>query len=162
MRRPAGAVRSRQPSSVSVCDLLPAALNGGYYYLVGKSTDAKVAASKKLLLCMYKPERVAERAISRPIFAVPATHSAFESAAYQSNDIVKRFKPEIDYIFNNVMSHWYRYGMEAGLNPLAGQIEATTFIGDAMQNAALGKITAEQAVDQIDQQLRFQISLLGG
>ena len=140
----------------------PAALNGGYYYLVGKSTDAKVAASKKLLLCMYKPERVAERAISRPIFAVPATHSAFESAAYQSNDIVKRFKPEIDYIFNNVMSHWYRYGMEAGLNPLAGQIEATTFIGDAMQNAALGKITAEQAVDQIDQQLRFQISLLGG
>src|SRR4029077_5625600 len=114
---------------------VPAALNGGYYYLVGKSTDAKVAASKKLLLCMYKPELVSERAISRPIFAVPATHSAFESAAYQSNDIVKRFKPEIDYIFNNVMSHWYRYGMEAGLNPLAGQIEATTFIGDAMQNA---------------------------
>ena len=45
------------------------------------------------------------------------------------------------------MPTWYRYGMEAGLHPLTGQIEATTFIGDAMQNAALGKITVDAAVD---------------
>jgi ABC-type glycerol-3-phosphate transport system substrate-binding protein len=137
-----------------------AALNGGYYYLIGKSTPEKVAASKKLLTCMYQPKLVAERANTRPIFAIPATKSAFNSEVYQSNPQVKRFKPLIDKIFAEVMPSWYRYGMEAGLHPLAGQIEATTFIGDAIQNAALGKITAAAAVDQMDQQLRFQAEIL--
>src|SRR5499427_4532340 len=137
-----------------------AALNGGYYYLVGKSSPEKVAASKKVLTCLYEPALVAERANSRPIFAIPATKSAFNSDVYQSNAQVKQFKPLIDKIFNEVMPSWYRYGMEAGLHPITGQIEATTFIGDAIQSAALGKITAAAAVDQIDQQLRFQAELL--
>ena len=137
-----------------------ASLNGGYYYLVTKSTPEKEAAAKTLLKCMYMPQRVAERANSRPIFAIPATKSAFASDTYQNNEYVKRFKPELDIIFNKVMAHWYRYGQEAGLNPLTGQIEATTFIGDALQSAALGKITAEQAIDQIDGQLRYQVELL--
>ena len=137
-----------------------AALNGGYYYLIGKSSPDKVAASKLLLACLYKPERVAERANSRPIFAIPATKSAFNSQVYQSNAQVKQFKPQIDKIFSEVMPNWYRYGMEAGLHPLAGQIEATTFIGDAVQNAALGKITAAAAIEQMDQQLRFQAEIL--
>lgn len=137
-----------------------AALNGGYYYLVGKSTPEKIAASKAILRCMYTVDRVVARANTRPIFAIPSTKSAFNSAQYQSNDMVKRFKPELDTIFNGVMQHWYRYGMEAGLNPLAGQIEATTFIGDAIQNAALGKITVEKAVDQMDEQLKFQAAIL--
>lgn len=138
-----------------------ASLNGGYYYLVSKSTPEREDAAKKLLKCMYTPERVAERANSRPIFALPATQSAFDSKAYQDNDYVKRFKPELDTIFNKVMEHWYRYGQEAGLNPLTGQIEATTFIGDAIQAAALGKTTPEEAVNQIDAQLQYQISVLG-
>jgi ABC-type glycerol-3-phosphate transport system substrate-binding protein len=137
-----------------------AALNGGYYYLVGKSTPEKVAASKAILRCMYTVDRVVARANSRPIFAIPSTKSAFNSAQYQSNEMVKRFKPELDIIFNDVMQSWYRYGMEAGLNPLAGQIEATTFIGDAIQNAALGKVTVEKAVDQMDEQLKFQAAML--
>jgi ABC-type glycerol-3-phosphate transport system substrate-binding protein len=149
------------PFPAPTADRKPAAaLNGGYYYLVGKSAPEKVAASKALLRCMYTPEKVATRANSRPIFAIPSTRSAFNSPTYQSNEMVKRFRPELDIIFNDVMQHWYRYGMEAGLNPLAGQIEATTFIGDAIQKAALGKITPEDAVDQIDQQLRFQISMI--
>jgi ABC-type glycerol-3-phosphate transport system substrate-binding protein len=137
-----------------------AALNGGYYYLVGKASPEKVAASKAILRCMYTVDRVVARANSRPIFAIPSTRSAFNSAQYQSNEMVKRFKPELDVIFNNVMQSWYRYGMEAGLNPLAGQIEATTFIGDAIQNAALGKITVQKAIDQIDDQLKFQAAML--
>ncbi len=48
----------------------------------------------------------------------------------------------------------YRYGMEAGLNPLAGQIEATTFFGDALQAAAVGDITTEEAVNRINTELR--------
>jgi ABC-type glycerol-3-phosphate transport system substrate-binding protein len=137
-----------------------ASLGGGYYYLVGKSSAEKVAASKTLLQCMYQPARVAERANSRPIFAIPATKSAYDSDVYQSNATVKQFKPQLDTIFKEVMPTWYRYGMEAGLNPIAGQIEATTFIGDAVQNAALGKITVEAAVAQIDDQLRFQVEML--
>jgi ABC-type glycerol-3-phosphate transport system substrate-binding protein len=137
-----------------------ASLSGGYYYLVGKSTPDKVAASKKLLQCMYKPDLVAERAATRPIFAIPATKSAFNSPVFADNPQVKRFRPEIDTIRNDVMQHWYRYGMEGGLNPLAGQIEATTFIGDAVQNAAMGKITPEAAVAQMDEQLRQQIDML--
>ena len=74
--------------------------------------------------------------------------------------MVKRFKPQLETIFRDVMPTWYRYGMEAGLNPIAGQIEATTFIGDAVQNAALGKIKVDAAVNQIDEQLRFQLELL--
>jgi multiple sugar transport system substrate-binding protein len=137
-----------------------ASLGGGYYYLIGKSTPEKVAASKALLQCLYEPRRVAERANSRPIFAIPATRSAFESDVFQSNETVKRFKPQLEVIFREVMPTWYRYGMEAGLNPLAGQIEATTFIGDAIQNAALGKIKVDAAISQIDEQLRFQVEMV--
>ena len=137
-----------------------ASLGGGYYYLIGKSAPDKVAASKALLQCLYEPRRVAERANSRPIFAIPATKTAFESEVFQSNDTVKRFKPQLEVIFKEVMPTWYRYGMEAGLNPLAGQIEATTFIGDAIQNAALGKIKIDAAINQIDEQLRFQVEML--
>jgi multiple sugar transport system substrate-binding protein len=142
-------------------DKKPAAsLGGGYYYLIGKSAPDKVAASKALLQCLYEPRRVAERANSRPIFAIPATRSAFESEVFQSNETVKRFKPQLEVIFREVMPAWYRYGMEAGLNPLAGQIEATTFIGDAIQNAALGKIKIDAAIIQIDEQLRFQVEMV--
>jgi ABC-type glycerol-3-phosphate transport system substrate-binding protein len=137
-----------------------ASLGGGYYYLVGRSSPEKIAASKALLQCLYEPRRVAERANSRPIFAIPATRSAFSSDVFQANPIVKRFKPQLETIFRDVMPTWYRYGMEAGLNPIAGQIEATTFIGDAVQNAALGKIKVDAAVNQIDEQLRFQLELL--
>lgn len=137
-----------------------ASLGGGYYYLVGKSTPDKVDASKKLLRCFYEPGRVAERANSRPIFAIPATKSAFHSDMFQANDTVKRFKPQLDVIFNEVMPTWYRYGLEAGLSPITGQIEATSFVGDAIQNAALGKLSVEAAVDQIDEQLRFQLEVL--
>jgi len=149
------------PFPAPTADKKPAAsLSGGYYYLIGKSSAEKVAASKTLLTCLYDPTLVAERANSRPIFAIPATKSAFNSEVYQTNAQVKQFKAQIDKIFTEVMPRWYRYGMEAGLHPLAGQIEATTFIGDAVQNAALGKITAAAAIDQIDQQLRFQAEIL--
>jgi ABC-type glycerol-3-phosphate transport system substrate-binding protein len=149
------------PFPAPTADKKPAAsLSGGYYYLIGKSSPEKIAASKTLLTCLYEPKLVAERANSRPIFAIPATKSAFNSEVYQTNAQVKQFKPQIDKIFSEVMPRWYRYGMEAGLHALAGQIEATTFIGDAIQNAALGKITAAAAIDQIDQQLRFQAEIL--
>jgi ABC-type glycerol-3-phosphate transport system substrate-binding protein len=131
-----------------------ASLGGGYYYLIAKSSEEKVAASKALVTCMFTPSRVAERANSRPIFAIPATKSAFDDPVYTSNDMVKRFRPELELIFNDVMGNWYRYGSEAGLNLLTGQIEASTFVGDAIQNVALGKSSAADAVDIMDRRFR--------
>jgi ABC-type glycerol-3-phosphate transport system substrate-binding protein len=138
------------------------AQGSGYYYIIGKAPAAEVDASKRVLKCMYEPRRVAERANSRPIFAVPATRSAYNSKTYQDHELVRRFKPQLDLIFTKVMPRWYRYGMEAGLHPLNAQIEATTFVADAIQNVALNRWTAQQAVDFIDQQLRFQVSLISG
>jgi multiple sugar transport system substrate-binding protein len=136
-------------------DKKPAAsLGGGYYYLVTKASAEKVAASEALVKCMFTPERVAERANSRPIFAIPATKSAFNHPVYTSNPMVKRFRPELETIFHDVMDTWYRYGSEAGLNLVTGQIEATAFVGTAIQNAALGKITAAEAVDSMDAEFR--------
>jgi multiple sugar transport system substrate-binding protein len=131
-----------------------ASLGGGYYYLVTKAAPEKMAASEALVKCMFAPERVAERANSRPIFAIPATKSAFNHPVYTANPMVKRFRPELEVIFNQVMDNWYRYGSEAGLNLVTGQIEATAFVGTAIQNAALGKTSAAEAVDAMDAELR--------
>lgn len=127
-------------------------LGGGYYYMLGNSgDDARVAASKELVACMLDPELAAGRANTRPVFAIPATISAAETDAYQNNPTVQQFADEIAVIRQQQS---YRYGMEAGLNALAGQIEATTFIGDALQAAAVGDITTDEAVAQIDSELR--------
>lgn len=131
-----------------------ASLGGGYYYLMTKASPDKAAASEALVKCMFTPERVAERANSRPIFAIPATKSAFNHPVYTSNEMVKRFRPELETIFNSVMDTWYRYGSEAGLNLVTGQIEATAFVGAAIQNAALGKMTVVEAIDSMDEQFR--------
>lgn len=131
-----------------------ASLGGGYYYLMTKAAPDKAAASEALVKCMFAPERVAERANSRPIFAIPATKSAFNHPVYTSNEMVKRFRPELETIFNSVMDTWYRYGSEAGLNLVTGQIEATAFVGAAIQNAALGKMTVVEAIESMDEQFR--------
>ncbi|MBX3195402.1 MAG: sugar ABC transporter substrate-binding protein [Microbacteriaceae bacterium] len=126
-------------------------LGGGYYYMLGKTGDARQAAASKLVACMLDPELAAGRANTRPVFAIPAMISAAETSTYTTNPTVQQFADEIAMIREQQS---YRYGMEAGLNPLAGQIEATTFIGDALQAAAVGDITTEEAVEQINSELK--------
>ena len=126
-------------------------LGGGYYYMVGKSDQAREAVAKDVVACMMDAERAAERANTRPVFALPATISAAETDTFTSNELVQRFADEIALIRKQQS---FRYGMEAGLNPLAGQIEATTFIGDALQAAAVGDLTTEEAVDRINTELK--------
>ena len=84
-------------------------------------------ASKKLLRFLWTPERLAKRANTRPIFAIPPVKAAFESAVYQGDPLVKRFNPEIRMLFNDVMPYEYRHGLEAGLSPLAGQMKFLHF-----------------------------------
>lgn len=124
---------------------------GGYYYMIGKNGNAQEAAAKKLVTCMMTPELAAERANTRPVFAIPAMTSAAETATYKNNEVVKRFSKEIAMIRSTPQ---YHYGMEAGLNPLGGQIESTTFIGDDLQKAAAGNMSVSDAVSQINTQLK--------
>lgn len=131
-----------------------AVLGGGYFYMVGKSNNQREALAKDLVKCMMDPELTAKRANTRPIFALPATSSAAETDTYKSNELVQQFADEIKTIREESLPSWHRYGMEAGLNPLAGQIEATTFIGDNLQAAAAGNKSVDQAVRDINTELK--------
>ncbi|MBM2614885.1 sugar ABC transporter substrate-binding protein [Actinoplanes sp. LDG1-06] len=129
-------------------------LGGGYFYMIGKSNERREKAAKTLVECMMAPESAAARANTRPVFALPATNSAADTATYKDNATVKEFGTEITTIREQILPQWYRYGMEAGLNQLAGQIEATTFVGDQLQAAAAGSKTAEQAFDAINAEMK--------
>ena len=127
---------------------------GAYFFTVSKSDPAKVEASKKLLRFLWTPDRLAKRANTRPVFAIPPVKAAFESATYQNHPMVKRFAPELRMIVRDVMPYEQRHGLEAGLNPLAGLIESSYVFGDAVQNVILRNWTPERAVDWIDGQLQ--------
>ena len=128
-------------------------IGGGYFYMIGKSTSDREILSKSIVNCMMNRNLTAVRANSRPVFALPATRSAAQSSAYLGNAVVQQFRPVIDSIRKTSLPNWYRYGMEGGLNALEAQIEATTFIGDNLQAAALGKITAKEAVAAINKEM---------
>jgi hypothetical protein len=74
--------------------------------------------------------------------------------------VVKRFAPELRMIFRDVIPYEQRHGLEAGLNPLAGQIESSYVFGDAVQNVILRNWTPERAVDWIDGQLQIMRAYL--
>lgn len=139
-----------------------ASFGSGYAFVAGNTGSAeKIELVKKVLVELYTPERAAERALARPMFAFPAMYSALE--IYKADEKVALFGTEIDTIvdaFEN--NNWYWYGMEHEFSMLCSQIESTTFFGEAMQSVALGTMTAEEAVDYIDEMLQEQIDLIGG
>ena len=138
-----------------------ASLGSGYTFVASnQGGDAKVEPRKEFLKRLYTPERAAERALSRPMFAFPSMYSALK--IYRKDPSVADFQEEIDSITNAFEnSHWYWYGMEHGLSQLSSAIESTTFFGEAIQGVALGTRTSADAVDYIDQQLQEQIANLG-
>lgn len=127
---------------------------GAYYMAIGKSTDEKIEASKKFVEFLFETDRVAERANSRPIYALPALKEAFDSDTYQNNEMVKKFNKEMEDIFENIIPYEERSGFEAGLTNSAGQIESSNIMGDAIQNVVLNGWTTEEAVDYIDEKMQ--------
>lgn len=127
-----------------------ASLGGGFFHMIGAGPANEVAASKKLVGCLMQPAEVAKRSNSRAIFALPAINSAYETEAFKSDPIIKRFAPEIETIRRDVIANWHRYGLEAGLNPVSSIMESTSVINESMQKVALGKQTAQQAIDELD------------
>lgn len=138
-----------------------ASFGSGYAFVASsQGSEEKVDLAKEFLKKLYTPERAAERALSRPMFAFPSLYPALE--LYKQDPSVASFQDEITTItdaFEN--SNWYWYGMENGLSQMSSQIEATTFFGEAMQNVALGQWTSVEAVDYIDQNLQEQLSIIG-
>lgn len=139
----------------------PASFGSGYCFVASnQGSNEKVQLTKDFLTKLYTPERAAERALSRPMFAFPSLYTALD--IYKKDASVALFQDQIATISNAFeKSNWYWYGMENGLSQLSSQIESTTFFGEAIQSVALGMQTPKQAVDNIDQQLQEQIAIIG-
>lgn len=131
---------------------------GTYYMCIAKSTAERQQAAQKLLKFLFQKDRLADRANTRPVYALPTMKAAFESETYNSDKMVQKFSPEIKDIFANVIPKEERNGFEHGLNTAASQIESSNIMGDAVQNVILKGWTTSQAVDWLDQQLQSIIS----
>lgn len=139
-----------------------ASFGSGYAFVAGNTgSPEKIALVKEVLTKLYTPERAAERALARPMFAFPAMYEALD--IYKADERVTLFTTEIETIvdaFEN--NNWYWYGMEHEFSGLCSQIESTTFFGEAMQSVALGTMTSREAVEYIDECLQEQIEILEG
>ena len=127
---------------------------GSGYCFVGAKQDEPLreALVTDFLIALYTPERAAERALSRPMFAFPSYLPAFE--IYKASEKVADFQTEIDTIFDAFEnSTWYWYGMENGLSPMSAHIEATNIFGVALQGACDGTYTSEEAFELINDDL---------
>jgi multiple sugar transport system substrate-binding protein len=131
---------------------------GTYYMAIGKSTPEKVTASKKLVKFLFQKDRLAERANTRPIYALPTMKAAFYSRTYQKNPMVQKYAKELKMLFENVLPYEERSGFEAGLNVVAGKIESSNVMGDAIQNVIVKGWSTIQAVDWLDKQLQAMVN----
>ncbi len=125
----------------------------GYCFVASPQEDAaRNALVSDFLAALYTPERAAERALSRPMFAFPSYMPAFE--IYKASEKVADFQAEVDYIFNQFENGtWYWYGMEAGLSAMSAYIESTNIFGEALQGACDGTYTSEEAYNLINDDL---------
>lgn len=130
-----------------------ASFGSGYCFVATPQKDAaRSALVSDFLTALYTPERAAERALSRPMFAFPSYKPAFE--IYKASDKVAGFQDEVAYILNAYENGtWYWYGMEDGLNGLSAYIESTGIFGIALQGACDGTYTPEEAYDLINEDL---------
>lgn len=129
---------------------------GAYFFTVSNNGDERVAASKKLVEFLYEPRRVANRAYTRPIFAMPAYLPAMPY--YYEMPIVKQFSGLVRKIEMQIMPYEERHGLEAGLNPVAGEIESSDIFGEAIHHVIIDNWSYEDAFNWLDKQLKELIS----
>jgi ABC-type glycerol-3-phosphate transport system substrate-binding protein len=131
---------------------------GTYYMCVTKSTSDRQLASELLLKFLFQKDMLAQRANTRPVYALPTMTAAFNSDTYNSDDMVKKFSKEIKDIYIKVLPTEERNGFEHGLNTAASEIESSNIMGDAIQNVLLKGWSTTKAVDWLDQQLQSIIN----
>lgn len=122
--------------------------------LIATDDADKASAAKAFLTFFLQPDRLAARANTRPVFAIPATASAFASEVYKSNDMVQMFSEETAMLFDKVIPYTFRTGGEGDLNPVGSSIEATMILGDAIHNVILEDWSTEDAINWIDEQIQ--------
>ncbi len=130
-----------------------ASFGSGYCFVASPQEDtARSKMVADFLTALYTPERAAERALSRPMFAFPSYKPAFE--IYKASDKVAAFQDEVNTIFDSFENGtWYWYGMEAGLSAMSAYIESTNIFGEALQGACDGTYTSEEAYNLINDDL---------
>lgn len=138
-----------------------ASFGSGYCFVGTKQeSEERTALVSEFLTKLYTPERAAERALSRPMFAFPSYLPAFE--IYKASEKVAAFQTEVETImdaFENTT--WYWYGMENGLSPMSAHIEGTTIFGEALQGACDGTYTSEEAYELINDDLSAFAATMG-
>lgn len=135
---------------------------GSGYCFVGTKQESEERTSlvSEFLTKLYTPERAAERALSRPMFAFPSYLPAFE--IYKASEKVAAFQTEVETIMNAFENTtWYWYGMENGLSPMSAHIEGTTIFGEALQGACDGTYTSEEAYELINDDLSAFAATMG-
>lgn len=130
-----------------------ASFGSGYCFVASNQDDpVRAVLVADFLKALYTPERAAERALSRPMFAFPSYKPAFE--LYKASDKVAEFPEQVESIFNSFENGtWYWYGMEAGLSAMSAYIESTNIFGVALQGACDGTYTSEEAYNMINDDL---------
>jgi len=125
----------------------------GYCFVASPQEGAaRSALLSDFMTALYTPERAAERALSRPMFAFPSYRPAFE--IYKASEKVAAFQEQVDSIFDSFENGtWYWYGMEAGLSAMSAYIESTNIFGVALQGACDGTYTSEEAFNLINDDL---------
>lgn len=138
-----------------------ASFGSGYCFVGTKQeSEERTALVSEFLTKLYTPERAAERALSRPMFAFPSYLPAFE--IYKASEKVAAFQTEVDTIMNAFENTtWYWYGMEHGLSPMSAHIEGTTIFGEALQGACDGTYTSEEAYELINDDLAAFAATMG-
>lgn len=130
-----------------------ASFGSGYCFVASPQEDpARSKLVSDFLTALYTPERAAERALSRPMFAFPSYKPAFE--IYKASEKVAQFQDEVNTIFDSFENGtWYWYGMENGLSAMSAYIESTNIFGVALQGACDGTYTSEEAYNLINDDL---------
>lgn len=138
-----------------------ASFGSGYCFVGTKQeSEERTTLVSEFLTKLYTPERAAERALSRPMFAFPSYLPAFE--IYKASEKVAAFQTEVETIMNAFENTtWYWYGMENGLSPMSAHIEGTTIFGEALQGACDGTYTSEEAYELINDDLSAFAATMG-
>ncbi len=130
----------------------PSQFGGAYFFTLADNGPQRFEAAKKLLTHLFEEERVAARANTRPIFALPAYKPSLER--YYNYDIPSQFEDVIQTIEQDIMPYEHRHGLEGGLNPVAGEIEASDIFGEAIHNVIVNDWSADRAFNWLDEQLQ--------
>lgn len=133
---------------------------GGYFFTISNNGAQRVEAAKKLLVFLYNNGRAAKRSNTRPIFAMPAYKPALSE--YYSFTIPNQFKEIIKIVETQIMPYEFRHGLEAGLNPVAGEIEGSDIFGDAIHSVIFKNWSYEKAFEWLNNEIRDLINQISG